>query len=176
MLMLRLPAGLRSLRKQLGIAPVRVCIASNFTVWLVNMICLPLSPIGPQVRFSPPIEGVWTWTTASTSIPALRKHAGKVTVLSARSVAKGCPSSQGKKLGFAFPDGSTYNPIGTTCYAWVHQPEGDALEEQTLSSLKSSPFNKVRTRTAVDLCVWKSKSQSTSVNLVLLSDQDHDVL
>jgi len=97
-----------------------------------------------KVRFSPPIEGVWAWTTASTSIPALHKHAGKVTVLSTGSVAKGCPSSQGKKLGFAFPDGSTYNPVGTTCYAWVHQPEGDALEEQTLSSLKSSPFNKVR--------------------------------
>jgi hypothetical protein len=29
-----------------------------------------------------------------------------------------------------------------TCYAWTHQ--GDALEEQTLASLKNSPFNKVR--------------------------------
>ncbi|MCK4748361.1 MAG: DUF5605 domain-containing protein, partial [Bacteroidales bacterium] len=32
--------------------------------------------------------------------------------------------------------------IGTTCYAWVHQT--DVLQEQTLETLKETPFNKMR--------------------------------
>jgi hypothetical protein len=43
---------------------------------------------------------------------------------------------------FAYADGTPYRPIGTTCYAWTHQ--GEELEEQTLATLASSPFNKVR--------------------------------
>ena len=39
-------------------------------------------------------------------------------------------------------DGTSYFPFGTTCYAWVHQ--GDALEEQTLETLKTAGFNKLR--------------------------------
>jgi hypothetical protein len=33
-------------------------------------------------------------------------------------------------------------PIGTTCYAWIEEPE--PIEEETLASLRVSPFNKVR--------------------------------
>ena len=43
---------------------------------------------------------------------------------------------------FAYADGTPYNQIGTTCYVWNHQ--GDALEETTLATLKSAPFNKMR--------------------------------
>src|SRR5690606_35071416 len=43
---------------------------------------------------------------------------------------------------FAHEDGTSYLPIGTTCYAWTHQ--GEELEEQTLSTLAQSPFNKMR--------------------------------
>ena len=43
---------------------------------------------------------------------------------------------------FAYADGAPHVPVGTTCYAWVHQ--GDALEEQTLETLKKAPFNKIR--------------------------------
>lgn len=43
---------------------------------------------------------------------------------------------------FAYADGSRYLPFGTTCYGWAHQT--DALRCQTLDSLKSSPFNKMR--------------------------------
>jgi Domain of unknown function (DUF5060) len=45
-------------------------------------------------------------------------------------------------LDFSYADGTSYKPIGTTCYAWTHQ--GDALEEQTRASLRSAPFNKLR--------------------------------
>ncbi|HSH94170.1 MAG TPA: DUF5605 domain-containing protein, partial [Roseimicrobium sp.] len=41
-----------------------------------------------------------------------------------------------------YADGASYFPVGTTCYAWTHQP--DERQEQTLLTLKASPFNKVR--------------------------------
>jgi hypothetical protein len=43
---------------------------------------------------------------------------------------------------FAYADGTPFVAIGTTCYSWAHQP--DLIEEQTLDSLRKSPFNKVR--------------------------------
>jgi hypothetical protein len=43
---------------------------------------------------------------------------------------------------FAYEDGSPYYPVGTTCYVWELQ--SDALQRQTLETLKNSPFNKVR--------------------------------
>jgi len=41
-----------------------------------------------------------------------------------------------------YSDGTPYHQFGTTCYAWVHQPRG--LQEQTLQTLATSSFNKVR--------------------------------
>jgi hypothetical protein len=43
---------------------------------------------------------------------------------------------------FAYADGSPYFQVGTTCYAWTHQP--DELQEQTLKTLAAAPFNKLR--------------------------------
>jgi hypothetical protein len=43
---------------------------------------------------------------------------------------------------FKYADGKSYNPIGTTCYAWVHQPE--ERQEQTLNTLRNNAFNKIR--------------------------------
>lgn len=41
-----------------------------------------------------------------------------------------------------YDDGTRYIPFGTTCYAWIHQlPE---IIAQTLETLKTSPFNKLR--------------------------------
>jgi hypothetical protein len=100
-----------------------------------------------RARFSAPRVGAWAWRTAS-SLPALDGHAGELSVTNGS--AKGCPKAGPNKVGFVYPDGSPYWPVGTTCYAWVHQSaegaEGDpdALEERTLASLKASPFNKVR--------------------------------
>ena len=45
-------------------------------------------------------------------------------------------------MHFRYDDGTRYIPFGTTCYAWIHQlPE---VISQTLDTLKSSPFNKLR--------------------------------
>lgn len=43
---------------------------------------------------------------------------------------------------FAYSDGTPYYPVGTTCYVWELQ--NDELIAETLESLKSSPFNKIR--------------------------------
>lgn len=43
---------------------------------------------------------------------------------------------------FHYADGTDYQPVGTTCYCWNHQPE--ELEEETLRTLAASPFNKLR--------------------------------
>ena len=45
-------------------------------------------------------------------------------------------------MHFRYDDGARYIPVGTTCYAWIHQtPE---IITQTLETLKTSPFNKIR--------------------------------
>ena len=43
---------------------------------------------------------------------------------------------------FTYDDGSTYLPFGTTVYAFLHQEK--ELIEQTLETLRISPFNKLR--------------------------------
>lgn len=43
---------------------------------------------------------------------------------------------------FAYEDGTTYYPIGTTCYVWELQNE--ELQNLTLKTLKDSAFNKIR--------------------------------
>ena len=44
-------------------------------------------------------------------------------------------------------------PVGTTCYVWNHQ--GDELEEQTLATLATAPFNKMR------MCVFPKDYPTT---------------
>jgi len=60
-----------------------------------------------------------------------------------------------KTFHFAYADGRSYFECGTTCYAWTHQP--DDLEEQTLKTLATSPFNKIR------MCIFpKSYTYNTN--------------
>ncbi len=93
-----------------------------------------------KVRFMPDAEGEWTYTTHSN-----------VSALNAQSGSFECTAAQGDNHGpvrvfqtyhFVYEDDTSYFPIGTTCYVWNHQ--GEALETQTLETLKSAPFNKMR--------------------------------
>jgi hypothetical protein len=101
-----------------------------------------------KVRFSPSIQGKWAFWTVSSTVDELHGHTGMVVVT--HGTKKGCPSASPGKKGFRYPDGTLYSPVGTTCYAWVHQDEAgaggdpDELEENTLNALKTSPFNKLR--------------------------------
>jgi hypothetical protein len=93
-----------------------------------------------RFRFSPDAEGEWTWTTRST-LKDLDGQTGRF-VCSPPSGANHGPAVVRNTYHFAYADGTKYVPFGTTCYAWTHQT--DALEEQTLSTLRTSGFNKMR--------------------------------
>lgn len=90
------------------------------------------------VRFLPAEAGEWTFITESNA-RSLDGIAGHVDV--APSSAKGAVHVV-DDFHFAYADGSTYVPVGTTAYAWTHQPE--ELQEATLRSLAEAPFTKIR--------------------------------
>ncbi len=93
-----------------------------------------------RVRYMPDTTGEWRYTTHSNAAE-----------LDGRSGTFTCAPAQGTNHGpvrvhgifhFAYEDGTPHFSIGTTCYAWAHQ--GAALEEQTLETLRTAPFNKMR--------------------------------
>jgi hypothetical protein len=91
-----------------------------------------------RVRFSPPAEGVWRWRTTSL-VKALDGQAGTVTAVAPRDHG---PLHVVGGFHFAHADGTPFRQIGTTAYAWAQQ--SDALCDQTLATLRTAPFNKVR--------------------------------
>jgi hypothetical protein len=93
-----------------------------------------------RVRFMPDAEGEWTFTTRSNR-PELTGKVGRF-LCTAPSAGNRGPVTVRSTWHFSYTDGTAYLPFGTTCYAWTHQ--GDSLEEQTLATLKTSPFNKIR--------------------------------
>jgi len=92
------------------------------------------------IRFAPPKEGDWTFLTESTarSLDGLK---GEFRALPTTEGNHG-PVRVADKYHFRYADGKRYRPVGTTAYAWTHQPE--ALQEKTLETLASTAFNKVR--------------------------------
>lgn len=93
-----------------------------------------------RVRFMPDEPGKWTYATESNS-PELGGVTGEFTAEDPESGNRG-PVRVRNRFHFEYSDGTPYYPFGTTCYAWHHQ--GNELEEQTLRTLKTSPFNKMR--------------------------------
>jgi hypothetical protein len=93
-----------------------------------------------KIRFMPDTEGHWRYTTTSAT-PALANQTGAFTCTAAVGNNHG-PVAVRNTSHFAYADGTPYFPFGTTCYAWAHQ--GTAMEEQTLTTLAASPFNKIR--------------------------------
>jgi Domain of unknown function (DUF5060)/Domain of unknown function (DUF5605)/Protein of unknown function (DUF4038) len=106
-----------------------------------------------RVRFMPDEIGAWSYTTFS-NVAALDGKTGTFTAVAPSSANHG-PVRVRYGTHFAYEDGKAYVPIGTTCYAWVHQ--GGRLEERTLETLRSAPFNKMR------MCVFpKSYAYNTN--------------
>lgn len=93
-----------------------------------------------RVRFMPDTQGEWRYRTRSNRAE-LADKTGVFTCVAPSAENHG-PVSVSNTYHFAYADGTPYKQIGTTCYAWVHQ--NDALEEQTLETLKTAPFNKMR--------------------------------
>jgi hypothetical protein len=93
-----------------------------------------------RIRFMPDTEGKWSYVTKSN-----------VKELNGRKGSFDCVANSDKNHGpvkvrniydFGYADGTLFYPVGTTCYAWVHQP--DDLVNQTLVSLAKTKFNKLR--------------------------------
>ncbi len=93
-----------------------------------------------RVRFMPQEEGEWTYATSS-NLAALDKREGSFTCIAADESNHG-PVRVNHTYHFAHADGTRHISVGTTCYAWVYQPL--ARQEQTVETLKNSPFNKIR--------------------------------
>jgi hypothetical protein len=93
-----------------------------------------------RVRFMPDEIGAWSYATSSNC----RELDGRTGAFTAGPAARGNHGPVRVRYGthFAYEDGTAYVPVGTTSYAWIHQ--GDALERQTLETLRKAPFNKMR--------------------------------
>ncbi len=106
-----------------------------------------------KVRFMPDSSGKWTYKTRSNR-GELNNRTGSFLCSEASGDNHGPVRVEGK-FKLAYADGTPHFSVGTTCYAWAHQ--GNAREEQTLKTLRSAPFNKMR------MCVFP-KSYSYNKN------------
>ena len=93
-----------------------------------------------KIRFMPDEIGEWTYTTKSNNTE-LDGKTGQFTCVKPSEENHG-PVHVHKDFYLKYADGTSYHQFGTTCYAWAHQ--GDVLEEQTLKTLSTAPFNKMR--------------------------------
>ncbi|GLV54126.1 hypothetical protein KDH_09750 [Dictyobacter sp. S3.2.2.5] len=93
-----------------------------------------------RIRFMPDTQGEWMYRTQS-NCAELRDVEGSFSCHAPDAGNHG-PVRVAHTYHFAYADGTPYKQLGTTCYAWTHQ--GDELEEQTLATLSSAPFNKLR--------------------------------
>jgi hypothetical protein len=93
-----------------------------------------------RVRFMPGKTGNWTYQTLS-NVRELDGVTGAFDVVAPGPDNHG-PVAVAHTFHFAYADGHPYKELGTTCYAWALQsPE---LEERTLATLATAPFNKLR--------------------------------
>lgn len=104
------------------------------------------------VRFMPDAAGKWTYRTQSSD-SVLDGVMGSFTVTDAAEGCHGPVCANGTR--FEYADGSAYSPVGTTSYAWIHQPED--LRDRTIETLAESPFTKLR------MCIFpKSYTYNTN--------------
>jgi hypothetical protein len=97
----------------------------------------------------PEKTGEWSYQTVSSS-PELDGRTGTFSVTPPAASNHG-PVRVAHTYHFAYADGTPYKELGTTCYVWEWQPE--ALQEQTLQTLSTAPFNKIR------FCVFPKRYQ-----------------
>lgn len=93
-----------------------------------------------RLRFMPEQVGTWRYETRS-NLAELDRLSGELVCVEASAGNHG-PVRVANTHHFAYADGTRHLSIGTTCYAWIHQPE--ALQRQTLETLRGAPFNKLR--------------------------------
>ncbi|HEU0226865.1 MAG TPA: DUF5060 domain-containing protein [Arachidicoccus soli] len=93
-----------------------------------------------KIRFMPDEEGEWTYITYS-NLGTLNGIKGSFICTPPLTGDHG-PLSVKNTYHFAYADSTRFIPFGTTIYQWCFQP--DSLQQETIQTLKHSPFNKVR--------------------------------
>ncbi|TDD26860.1 DUF5060 domain-containing protein [Kribbella turkmenica] len=93
-----------------------------------------------RARFMPDSEGRWEYVTSS-SAPELDGHRGSFECTPPGPGNHGPVGVHGTHH-FAYADGTRYDCVGTTCYHWTY--ESKEIQELTLASLRTAPFDKVR--------------------------------
>ncbi|TFW31039.1 DUF5060 domain-containing protein [Massilia horti] len=93
-----------------------------------------------KIRFMPDSVGVWQYETSSNR-PILNGKRGSFTAVAPATGNHG-PVRVRNTFHFGYEDGTPFWQVGTTSYAWAHQ--GEQLQQQTLQTLATSPFNKIR--------------------------------
>jgi hypothetical protein len=93
-----------------------------------------------KIRFMPQLIGEWKYITKSNIKTLDNKGGGFDCVQSDENVHGVVHVAH--DFHFEYADGTPFYPIGTTCYAWIHQSE--EVQKQTIKTLKNAPFNKIR--------------------------------
>ncbi|MBT32489.1 MAG: DUF5060 domain-containing protein, partial [Thalassobius sp.] len=93
-----------------------------------------------RIRFMPTKSGVWTYELSS-ELDSINGVSGGINAI-APSVENHGMVKVSDSYHFAYDDGTSYFPFGTTLYAWFWQ--GDDLEDETVATLGEHSFNKVR--------------------------------
>lgn len=118
-----------------------------------------------KVRFSPLETGAWAWRTTS-NVAALNGKTGSFHVAGATTGRHGPVSVTADGYHFAHADGTPFCQIGTTAYAWAQQ--SDDLADQTLQTLSTAPFNKIR------MCVFQNVKAAPVEPFVKTGPGDRD--
>jgi hypothetical protein len=94
-----------------------------------------------RIRFSPAETGTWRWRSES-HVAALNGRQGLFECVAPAPGNHGPVHVSSDGFHFAYADGTPFRQIGTTSYSWALQ--SDAKCAETLATLKTSPFNKMR--------------------------------
>ncbi|MCC5930130.1 MAG: DUF5060 domain-containing protein [Cyclobacteriaceae bacterium] len=93
-----------------------------------------------KIRFSPPLQGEWQFETQSNA-NSLNAKKGKIKAVKPTGNNHG-PLQITNTYYLQYADGSPWFGIGTTAYQWTSVKQ--SIQEKTLQTLSSSPFNKIR--------------------------------
>lgn len=92
-----------------------------------------------KARFMPSFEGEYTYETSGNFPEAAASGSFRAVPPSGDNHG---PVRVANQYHFAYEDGAPYYSVGTTCYAWAHQPE--PVYQKTLAELDKGFFNKMR--------------------------------
>jgi hypothetical protein len=93
-----------------------------------------------RIRFSPPETGAWNYITESNAEELAGQEGGFI--CTSPSDGNHGPLQIVNQFYFEYSDGTPIYIIGTTAYQWTSVDQH--IQERTLQTLESSPFNKVR--------------------------------